>query len=369
MTLRVGIISANWGAFAHLPAWRAIPGVEVVGICTSRRETAESAAARYGIDRAFWSALEMAADADIDIVDCGTRPSVREPLVLASLRNGKHVYNAVPFAASLDGARTLRDAWRDSGTIAVVDAFSEWLPAHRLAKEMLDGGFLGRPFGGTCVFNMSLFNTLNMRFPYNWFAQSGLGVSAVRNLGSHALHMLTYLFGEVQELVAHDGRLLDEWRSPDGQTIKAETNDFADMLLRFTSGLVIQFQASWNAPLGRGWYLDMFGSNGRIVLEAPSFPTCRDTTLHAGKLGAAGLERIEIPPRLLQTSAVAIDADCEIQPSYPMALSMNAMVEAIRGEGKARPDFEQGWQVERLQEAVRCSAAERRWVGLGEIIP
>jgi predicted dehydrogenase len=242
------------------------------------------------------------------------------------------------------------------------------LPAHRLAKEMLDEGFLGRPFGGTCVFNMSLFNTLNPRFPYNWFAQSGLGVSAVRNLGSHALHMLTHLFGEVRELVAHDGRLLDEWRSPDGQTIEAQTNDFANMLLRFTSGLVIQFQVSWNAPLGRGWYLDMFGSNGRIVLEAPSFPTSRDTTLHAGKLGAASLQRIVIPQRLLQSSAVGIDADCSIPPAYPMALSMHAMVQAIRGEGVARPDFNQGWQVERLQEAVRRSAAERRWVRLDEII-
>jgi predicted dehydrogenase len=367
MTLRVGIISANWGAFAHLPAWRAIPGIEVVGICTSRRETAEAAAARCKIDRPFWNALEMAADPDIDIVDCGTRPGIREAMVLACLKNGKHVYNAIPFAASLDGARALRDVWRSSGTVAVVDAYSEWLPAHRLAKEMLDAGYLGRPFGGTCVFNMSLFNTLNPGFPYNWFAQSGQGVSAVRNLGSHALHMLTHLFGEVEELVAHDGRLLDEWRSPDGQTIKAQTNDFANMLLRFSSGMVIQFQVSWNAPLGRGWYLDMFGSDGRMVLDAPSFPTCRDTTLLAGKLGAAGLERMEIPRRLLKSPAVGIDADCEIQPAYPMALSMNAMVQAIRGEGRAHPDFDQAWQIEKLLEAVRRSAAGRRWIKLDEI--
>jgi predicted dehydrogenase len=50
-----------------------------------------------------------------------------------------------------------------------------------------------------------------------------------------------------------------------------------------------------------------------------------------------------------------------------MALSMHAMTQAIRGEGKAHPDFEQAWQVERLQEAVRRSAAERRWVKLDEI--
>jgi predicted dehydrogenase len=309
----------------------------------------------------------MAADPQIDIVDCGTRPSIREAMVLACLQNGKHVYNAIPFAANLEGARALRDAWKHSGSVAVVDAFSEWLPAHRLAREMLDSGYIGRPFGGTCVFNMSLFNTLNPRFPYNWFAQAGHGVSAVRNLGSHALHMLTYLFGDVLELVAHDGRLLDEWRAPDGQTINVETNDFANVLLRFVSGLVIQFQVSWNAPLGRGWYLDMFGSDGRIELEAPSFPTSRDTVLRAGKLGAAAMENVEIPSRLLSTPGVAIDAGCDIQPAYPMSLSMNAMVQAIRGEAQARPDFDQAWRVEKLQEAVRRSAQERRWVRIDEV--
>jgi predicted dehydrogenase len=51
--------------------------------------------------------------------------------------------------------------------------------------------------------------------PYNWFWQGGLGVSALRNLGSHALHMLMFLFGEIEELVAHDGQLLNEWCFPD----------------------------------------------------------------------------------------------------------------------------------------------------------
>jgi predicted dehydrogenase len=368
VTLRVGIISANWGAFAHLPAWRAVPGVEVVAICTSRRETAEAAAARCGIARPFWDTDAMAADPDIDIVDCGTRPSLRETMVPACLQGGKHVYNAIPFTAGLDGARTLRDAWAASGKVGVVDAYSEWLPAHRLAREMIDAGYLGRPFGGTCVFNMSLFNQLQPHFPYNWFAQAGLGVSAVRNLGSHAFHMLYHLFGEVEELVAHDGRLLDEWRTSDGgTTIKVETNDFATILLRFTSGIVIQFQVSWNAPLGPGWFLDAFGSDGRLVLQAPSFPTSLDTTLHAGTLGGAGLEQIAIPERLLKTPELLVDAAASPPPVYPMALSMKAMVDAIRGQAHAHPDFGQAWMVERIQEAVRRSSAERRWVRLAEI--
>src|SRR3546814_14008208 len=93
---------------------------------------------RSHVERPFWDAEAMAADPDIDIIDCGTRPNIRHAMVLAALRNGKHVYNGIPFAADLEQARQLRDAWRASGKVAVVDAFSQWLPAHRAAREMID---------------------------------------------------------------------------------------------------------------------------------------------------------------------------------------------------------------------------------------
>src|SRR4029453_14215304 len=86
MTLRVGIISANWGAFAHLPAWRSLPDVEVTSICTSTPEPPEAARAGLGIPQPFWDAQAMIRSGEIDIVDCGTRPSVRHPMVLAALQ-------------------------------------------------------------------------------------------------------------------------------------------------------------------------------------------------------------------------------------------------------------------------------------------
>lgn len=367
MTLRVGIISANWGAFAHLPAWRCVPGVEVVAICTSRRESAEAAASKHQIAAPFWDAQQMAAHPDIDIIDCGTRPNLRDPMVLSALHNGKHVYNAIPFASDLDHAREMHDAWRASGSTAVVDAFSEWLPAHRMAKEMVDGGYLGQPFGGSCTFNMSLFNKPNAHFPYNWFWQAGLGVSALRNLGSHALHMLLFLFGEVEELVARDSQLLNQWRFPDGKVIRPETNDFANMLIRFQTGLTMQFQVSWSATLGSGWNLEAFGSQGRFIISSPSFPTGRDTTLQAGTLDENRIEKISIPQRLLQSQDMDVDFDVEPQPVYPMALSMQRMTQAALGTAVARPDFEQAWRVERVLEAARRSTQEQRWIRLSEI--
>lgn len=367
MTLRVGIVSAAWGGFAHLPAWRAIPGVEVTAICTSREETARAAAQRLDLPRAFWNAEQMCADPDIDIVDCGTRPSVRKPMVLAALAHGKHVYNASPHAPDWESAKEIDAAWRASGTIGVVDAFSEWLPAHRQMKAMIDGGYLSTPLGGTCHFNISLFNRPDRNFPYNWFWQRGQGVSAVRNNGSHALYMLLHLFGPIAELVADDSQLLKQWHFPDGGSITPETTDFANVILRFSSGLTLQMQVSWSMTLHDGWLIDVFGEKGRLAASSPTFPTARDCTLRGGALGGM-MEDIAIPPDYRSVPGIALDWQSEPQPSFPMALSMHNMVEAIHGRARPSPDFAQALELERIQEAIRLSSAQRRWVRVADII-
>jgi len=66
--LRVGVIGANWG-LNHVGAWRAVPGVEVTALCTSRRGTAEAAARESGVARAVWNASELIEDPSIEVID------------------------------------------------------------------------------------------------------------------------------------------------------------------------------------------------------------------------------------------------------------------------------------------------------------
>ncbi|MBS3961915.1 MAG: Gfo/Idh/MocA family oxidoreductase [Sandarakinorhabdus sp.] len=364
MALRVGIVSAAWGTFAHLPAWRAVPGVRVTAICTSRRQTAETAAIRHGVDRPFHDAEALCTDPDIDIVDLGTRPPLRLPWALAALGAGKHVYQGVPHAPDWAGACAIDRAWKASGCIGVSDAFAQWIPAHTTMKQMIDRGFLGRPFGGTCHFNLSLFNRPARQFPYTWFAGAGQGVSAVRNNGSHALHLLLFLLGPVAALVAHDRQLLRQWRFDDGTAIPVETNDFATVLLQFANGATITLQASWSMPVADGWLIDLYGENGRLVARSPSFPTIRDCTLEAAATGET-----LTPVRLDRTmpDGLGLKPEADPQPSVAMALSMHAMIGAIRDDGRARPDFAQAKEVERVLEAIRRSTEERRWIELAEI--
>ncbi len=308
----------------------------------------------------------MCADPDIDILDCGTRPSVRKPMVLAALANGKHVYNSSPHAPDWGAAKDIDAAWKASGRVAVVDAFSQWIPAHAQMKAMLDAGYVGTPMGGSCRFNLSLFNAPNKQFPYNWFAEGGQGVSAVRNNGSHALYMLLHLFGPIVELVADDGQILKEWLFPDGERIIPQTTDFANVILKFASGLTMQMQISWSMAVHDGWLIDVFGNKGRLVASSPTFPTARDCVVKGGQLGG-DLSPIVIADIYKAVEGIDLDWQAEVQPSFPMALSMRAMVEAINGRNAASPDFSVALEVERLQEAIRLSNSKRHWVKIVDI--
>jgi len=375
LALRVGIVGAAWGGMAHLPAWRAVPGVEVTAICTSREETARAAGQRLGIERVFWDALEMCVDPDIDIVDLGTRPNYRLPWLAAALGAGKHVYNASPHAPHWLGAKAIDRAWRESRGVAVVDAFIEYIPAVRRQIELVREGFIGRPVGGTCHLNISLFNQPTPGFPYNWFADGKAGVSGMRNNGSHALYPLIAALGPVSEIVADDRQVLSEWHFPDGHIIKPQTTDTGNALVRFECGAVVQLQAGWAMPQHDGWLLDIYGTDGRLVSASPTFPTANDCSLKGAKLAdkenqhmPSDLPEIEIPQAYYSDESIGVDAGFPMPPVYPMALSIQRMVAAIEGEDAASPDFARALEVERAQEAIRLSHAERRWVQMSEVV-
>ena len=125
--LRVGLVGANWGA-SHAAAWRMVPGVQLAAVCTSKRETAEAAAQTLAADAAYWDAERMIAEADIDIVDVTTRPSVRVPIIQTALRAGKNVIQPMPFALDLEGGRAIADAASDARAVAVVEKSSPLCP-------------------------------------------------------------------------------------------------------------------------------------------------------------------------------------------------------------------------------------------------
>ncbi|MEZ5708086.1 MAG: Gfo/Idh/MocA family oxidoreductase [Blastomonas sp.] len=361
--LRVGIISAAWGARAHLPAWRSLDGVEVVAICTSRPETAQAAAGQYGIDRAFSDFRALAADPEIDIIDCGTRPSLRYHMVMAALENGKHVYNGIPFAKDLADAEAMAAARRNSGTVVAVDAFMQAVPALVHMKALVANGWAGEIFGAKIAFEAPLFTASQTNVPgYAWFADPANGASALRNLGSHMLHLLVDFFGPVASVMADQSLDLRQWPMPDDTMVIPQVSDRAALLLRFASGLPVQLDANWSMVAGEGFRFTLWGSKGRLEARAPVFPMAHDTRLAGSQdpaLGSAALAPIAIPDALKTVRGSSSHGDSPETGLLPMAAIFASMRDAIAHGGDARPDFEQALHVQRVIEAAEASTRDQ----------
>lgn len=370
--LRVGIISAAWGAKAHLPAWRSLDGVEVTAICTSRPETAAKAAEDFQVARAFHDFRAMATDPGIDIVDCGTRPPLRFDMVMAALAAGKHVYNGIPFAKDLADACVMADAWRAAGTVAVVDAFMQAVPAMVQMKAMIKAGWLGEVFGADVAFEVPLFSAAQTNVPgYVWFADPANGASAGRNLGSHMLHLLVHFFGPVAAVTADQSLALKAWPL-EGETIRPAVPDRASLLLRHASGLPTRLEANWCKIGGDGFRFSVWGSKGRLEARAPVFPMAHDTRLFGTReaaLGSAAMGEIAIEPEYLAVPGCHAVADRPETGLLALASIFAKMRDAIGGSGVAAPDFAQALHVQEVVEAAVRANDERRWVDIQIPLP
>jgi len=369
--LRVGIISANWGVQAHLPAWRTLgDDIEVTAICTAHQETAEAAARNHDIARPFWDYRAMCADPDLDIIDCGTRPSLRYDMVMTALRHGKHVYDGIPFAVDLAQARDMLALQRAEKKIGVVDAFIQAVPAVIRMKEMIEEGYLGEVYSVTSFFNQQLFNQPSAQFPYNWFADQAFGCSALRNLGAHLLHPLVHLFGEVEEVVGQTEICRKEWHCDDGSIIRPQVADTANALLRFRKGGMAQIATSWVAADAPGWSLEAYGSKGRLMATAPSFPLPHTTRLYAGPAGASYTpigEDVALPERLFAVPGATLNAAALRSQTMPMARVYADMVQAIRSGGDGAPSFAQAFHVQQIIEGIYQSEQTRGWVNMRDV--
>src|SRR5436309_13275306 len=96
--IRVGIVGATvtqggsgWGANAHVPALKSLPGYELKAVCTAHEETARASASAFGAELAFHDADTMVAHPEVDMVSVVVRVPGHRALVDKAIRAGKAV--------------------------------------------------------------------------------------------------------------------------------------------------------------------------------------------------------------------------------------------------------------------------------------
>lgn len=274
----IGLIGAGFMGKAHSMAYAAMPmffwpapGIPVrKAIADLTEESAKDAAARFGYEKYTGDWRKIIEDPEIDIVDIATPNDSHAEIAIAAAAAGKHIFCEKPIARTSEEAARMLEAVKKAGVTNMLAFNYRRTPAVVLAKKFIDEGAIGKilNFRGTYLQDWSA----DPASPLSWrFQKKVAGSGTLGDIGTHVIDLARYLVGEFDEVFGTLKTYIPERPVQQGAvdklgTVKAggnvekapvDVDDEALFMIRFRNGAVGSLEATRN-----GW-----GRNNFITLE------------------------------------------------------------------------------------------------------
>lgn len=253
--IRVSVIGLGMAFEPHARALLDLTDRVQVRWAASPSESRIEAARRFGfvvttdVDQAI-------ADPEVDAVILLTPPHTHAQLGAAAVRRGKHLLVEKPLDASLEAARGLVLAARQSGVRLGVVLQHRFRPAAVRLRDLLSEGGLGSV----------QFATVSVPWwrPQSYYDEPGRGDLArdgggvLMTQAFHTLDLFRAMLGPVQVVAAVASRTALH---------RMETEDHVSALLRLPNGAPATLMATTALPNGRAESIEVVGDLGRARLE------------------------------------------------------------------------------------------------------
>ena len=344
--IRVGFVGAGANAAnSHIPRFRAIEGVEILGVVNSTRHSSERAAREHGIPRVYDEWTQLLDDPDIDAVVIGTWPYMHHPVTLQALEKGKHVFTEARMAMSADEAREMLAASRSKpNLVAQVNPGSMASPAVVQTLIELVGGSIGEVLAVDFT-QASGFADLEPVYP--WRHDRDLSGFNIMMVAARYEDMLR-IFGPATSVTAITRLFYPRLNSPSGGPMVTDIPDHVEITAELSGRATMHMRLSTVTGFAPASELWVFGSEGtvRCVLSPPGTPESSGVWL--GCRGDDAMSEVVIPREKWRPMQAVAD-----------------FVGAIRGECPVgETTFEDGLKYMEFTEAVTRSAQERRTIPL-----
>lgn len=380
-TLRVGMVGHGFMGKTHSHAYRSLPyycepppaRVVLAGVATRTEASWKKAVARWGFEFGTTDPVELCRRDDIDIIDCATPNASHKEILLAALAHGKHVYMDKPLATTLDDAREMARAAAAHPECITQMAFQyRFVPALLRAKQLLDGGALGRIFSARVAYLHAGY--IDPQRPFSWrldVAQSGRG-GALFDLGAHVVDLTRHLLGELTEVFHVAETLIPERPSADDPTrlVPVEVDDLSILLFRLPGGAVGTIESSRLATgVQDEVRFEAHGSRGgfRFNLMQPNYLEYYDATIpEAAYGGDRGYKAIESVARYGQPFVLPGPKNTIGWERFHIHSIFN-FVRHVVAASPAYPDILAGAKTQAILDAALQSSDHGRWVSVPAI--
>ena len=360
--IRLGIIGANtqkgWAPRSHLPAIVASPEFELTAVCTTRQESADESAKKYGARLAFDDYHKLLDHPDIDAVAVVLRvPSHYEPTV-AALNAGKHVYTEWPLGRTTEEAVEMADLARSKGVQTLVGLQARAAPGILYAKELVDTGYVGQVM--SCHVSLIREGGLQRTSDRTWQRDDSLGANTLTIACGHTIDALRFVLGDFRHVSTVVSTQAKQWLDTDTQQMLDVTSP--DNILvsgRLASGGVASVHIASNPWAGSGYRMEIYGRDGTLTVSSEDSPQLNEVKLQGAK-GSNNLEDLEIPGKYTNV--------LEGMPSgspFNVGQMYYRFGESIRTGKTWEPNFDTAVDLHHFIDDIRRSSEQGREVEVG----
>jgi predicted dehydrogenase len=364
--LRIGVLGAGaWADNAHVPGWLRDPRCEVVALADIELERAEGLAEKYGLGGATSDWQSVVSRADVDVIDIATPSATHLELALAAIDAGKHVLCEKPVAFDFRQTRNAGERARARGLKTKLGFTFRYSPGVRYARELLDQGFVGRPF----IFNGFEQNSqwikpqTPLRQVDHTADQSILQVSSLEGYGAPIIDIGRWWVGADYGSVVGTMRNFVPERvvRATGQMMRMNIDDGDIFMAEMTNGAIGSIQSSYvtvgNYP---GVEARIYGEEGSIICRLVEEYGVAET-IKVARPDAVEFADLPIPDRFYPTAGHSRESWRSL---FYANLIRDFIDEILEGGERNQGNFDDGAAVQEVINAVEQSYRERRWVDL-----
>lgn len=351
--LRVGFVGANgrWGPSAHAPALQGLPQVEIYAVCTAHADTAQAAAQKYNVERAYGDIKAMSADPGVEAALIAVRVPAHYALTKPALEAGKHVYCEWPLGANTQEAEELARLARKKNVRTMVGLQRRASPAYLYLRELVQQGRVGQ----VLAVHMTHMGSGVLTRPSNrtWQRDVTLGANTLTITFGHSIDAMCMVAGEFAEIAAVVSTQVPQWFETDTKKyVDVTSPDNVHVMGRLENGAVATATLGVNPYHGSGYRLEIYGKEGTLMMVGggEAGQETRRKILYGGK-DDKSMTELPVPERF----KCVPEALREGQP-YDVGQMWVKFAEAIRSSAPVEADFDHAVRRHRMLDAIRRAA-------------
>lgn len=295
--ISVGVVGTSWWADAmHLPALDSHPNATTVAICGRNRENAQKMADTWNIPNVYTDYNDMIDNADLDAIVISTPNDTHYPITMKALENGLHVLCEKPIALTYAQAQEMAALADEKDVKHLVPFTYSFMPTARYIKQLVDDGYLGKPYH----LNLRYYSSYGRDGNYMWrFDKKIAGSGIIGDLGSHFLYVAEWIYGEIEAITCRLGFIVDRAPTdPDGNPYDVG-DDSCMLTVEFKNGAIGMIHCTSicyeDTPFGQTHHMEFHGSDGTLY-SFTDWDTIQE--VKGAKVGEGMIQDLPIPDNI-----------------------------------------------------------------------